>query len=107
MAKAAGRKFWTQVVEEFEGSHGDETHEEFASRRGVEKTTFEKWLYAIRKARSRLPAARAVHLLPVRLESKREEHSISLELGGGLGLRIQAGTDPSYVAALVAALRSC
>jgi hypothetical protein len=28
-------------------------------------------------------------------------------LSGGLGLRVHAGTDPHYVAALVAALRSC
>ena len=106
MREASVREFWTKVVEEFEGNDGGETHEEFARRRGVEKTTFEKWLYTIRKERSGRAGAQ-VRLLPVRVEGARQEHVISVELGGGVGLRIQAGTDPGYVAALVAALRPC
>ena len=106
MAKAAGREFWTKVIEEFEGSQGRETHEEFAARHGVEKTTFQRWLYALRQEHGRR-APEAVRMLPVRLEGMHGERTISVELGGGLGLRVQAGTDPSYVAALVTALRSC
>ena len=106
MTRAAGREFWTKVIKEFEDSQGDETHEEFAARHGVEKTTFQRWLYALRQEHRRR-APQAVRLLPVRLEGMHEEHTISVELGGGLGLRVQAGTDTSYVAALVAALRSC
>ncbi|HEX7501534.1 MAG TPA: hypothetical protein VF524_14730, partial [Polyangia bacterium] len=72
----------------------------------IEKTTFQKWLYASRNGHRRhtLPAVR---LLPVRLEGVQAEHALSVELGGGLGVRVQVGTDPSYVAALVAALRPC
>ena len=106
MAKRRGRGFWTKVIEEFESSQANETHEEFAARRGVEKTTFQRWLYAFRKQhRRRTPPA--VRLLPVRVEGAQAEPPISLDLGGGLGLRIQVGTDPSYVAALVAALQPC
>jgi len=46
-------------------------------------------------------------MLPVRLEGVQAEHTLLVELGGGLGVRVQVGTDPSYVAALVAALRPC
>ncbi len=106
MAMRRGRRFWSKLIEEFEGSQGGDTHEEFAVRRGVEKTTFQKWLYALRNEhRRRTPPA--VRFLPVRLDGIREERTISVELGGGLGLRVQAGTDPSYVAVLVAALRPC
>jgi hypothetical protein len=106
MAKRRGRGFWTRVIEEFEGSQSGETHEEFAARRGVEKATFQRWLYALRDEH-RQRASAAVRLLPVRLEGMQTEHTISVELAGGLGLRVQVGTDPSYVAALVAALRPC
>jgi len=106
MAKRRGRGFWTQVIEEFEGSQSGETHEEFAARHGIEKATFQRWLYVLRDEHRHCASA-AVRLLPVHLEGVQAEHTISVELAGGLGLRVQAGTDPSYVAALVAALRSC
>ena len=106
MATRKGRRFWTKLIEEFEGSRGGETHEEFAARHGVEKTTFQGWLYALRNE-NRRRGPQSVRLLPVRLEGVQAEHALSVELGGGLGLRVQVGTDPSYVAALVAALRPC
>lgn len=106
MAKRRGRGFWTKVIEEFEGSQAGETHEEFAARHGIEKTTFQRWLYALRNGH-RLRTPPAVRMLPVRLEGVQAEHTLLVELGGGLGLRVQVGTDPSYVAALVAALRPC
>jgi hypothetical protein len=106
MAKRKGRAFWNKLVDEFEAGDGVETHEEFAARHSVEKATFQRWLHALRKEH-RSPASQAVRLLPVRLEGTQSTHTISVALSGGLGLRVQAGTDPSYVAALVAALRSC
>jgi hypothetical protein len=106
MAKRKGRVFWNELVEDFEAGKGVETHEEFAARHGVEKSTFQRWLYALRdEGRQRTSAE--VRLLPVHLESKQAELTISVELADGLSLRVQAGTDPGYVAALVAALRSC
>jgi hypothetical protein len=106
MGKRKGRGFWNKVVEEFEAGRGVETHDEFAARRGVEKATFQRWLYALRKE-NRSPSLQAVRLLPVHLEGTTSTDTISVELGGGLGLRVRAGTDPRYVAALAAALRSC
>jgi hypothetical protein len=107
MAQRKSREFWSKVVEDFNAGDGRETHAEFAARRGLKKMTFQKWLYGIRKAAPR-PVSRAVRLLPVHVvESASVDRTISVELGGGLGLRIAPGTDPAYVAALVTALRPC
>lgn len=107
MAKRRGAGYWSKVVEDYEGHAGQETHEEFAARRRVSKTTFQKWLYRIR-ANRRAPAVRSVRLLPVEITpSPVGDRSISVELVGRLALRFAVGTDPAYVSALVAALQSC
>jgi hypothetical protein len=101
-----GREFWTKVVNDYEVSTG-ETHAEFAARHRVEKTTFERWLYLLRSERSEGAARDKVHLLPVQVAVGRGDRHVLVELDDGLGLRVEVGTDPSYVAALVAALRPC
>jgi hypothetical protein len=106
MRKRAGREFWTKVIDEFEEAPG-ETHAEFAARQGVEKTTFQRWLYLLRSERAVRPAAPAVRMLPVEVAVGPNEQVVLVELGSGLGVRVTTGTDPSYVAALVAALRPC
>ena len=78
----------------------------FAARHGVEKATFERWLYLLREER-REKGTGAVRLLPVHVAVERNEPAVLVELGSGLALRVTVGTDPSYVATLVAALRSC
>ena len=93
------------MVGEYEASSG-ETHSEFASRHRVEKTTFERWLYLLRSERSERAIRDRVRLLPVQVAVARDHH-VLVELDGGLGLRVAVGTDPSYVAALVTALRPC
>ena len=60
--------------------------------------------YLLRQERARRPASRAVRLLPVQVAVERVEQMIQVDLGGGLGLRVAAGTEPNYVATLVAAL---
>lgn len=106
MGKRAGREFWTKLIDEFEETPG-ETHAEFAARHGVEKTTFQKWLYLLRSERAVRPAAPAVRMLPVEVAVERDEEAVVVELGSGMAVRVRAGTDPGYVAALVAALRPC
>ena len=101
-----GRKFWTKVAAEYEANSG-ETHAEFAARRGVEKATFERWLYLLRDERSEVGGRNRVRLLPVQVAVGHGEQHVLVELGGGLGLRVTVGTDPVYVAALVTALRPC
>jgi len=98
-----GRKFWRKVVDEYEASSG-ETHAEFAARHRVEKTTFERWLYLLRGERV---VREKVRMLPVQVAVGHGDQHVLVELDGGLGLRVAVGTDPSYVAALVTALRPC
>jgi transposase-like protein len=105
MRKRGTREFWTKIVDEFEQTSG-ETHAVFAARHGVEKATFERWLYLLREERRKRRAG-AVRLLPVHVAVEPNEPAVLVELGSGLALRVTAGTDPSYVATLVTALRSC
>lgn len=106
MRKRAGREFWTRIVGKFEEGSG-ETHAQFAARHGVEKTTFQRWLYLLRGERAAGPASSAVRMLPVRVAVERGEREVVVELGAGLAVRVPAGTDPGYVAALVTTLRPC
>jgi hypothetical protein len=101
-----GREFWMRVVDEYEASPG-ETHAEFAAGHGVEKTTFERWLYLLRGERKEQAVQSKVRLLPVEVSVGHGDQHVLVELDGGLGLRVAVGTDPSYVAALVTALRPC
>ena len=100
------REFWTKVVDDYEATSG-ETHADFAARHGVEKATFERWLYLLRGERSEPAAQSKVRLLPVQVAVGRAEQHVLVELGGSLGLRVAVGTDPGYVAALVTALHPC
>jgi hypothetical protein len=101
-----GREFWTKLISEFESNGGGESHAGFAARSGVRLTTFRTWLYRLR-ADGVPRAKRAVRVLPVTVvgadQSSRE---LSIDCNG-VALRFAADTDPSYVAALVVALRSC
>jgi|SRR5512141_498550 hypothetical protein len=101
-----GREFWTKAVDEYEAGSG-ETHGEFAARHRVGKATFERWLYLLRGERNEQAADRKVRLLPVEVAVGRVDPQVVVELGDRIGLRVSVGTDPSYVAALVTALRPC
>ena len=61
-----GREFWTKLVDDYEATSG-ETHAEFAARHGVEKATFERWLYLLRGERTELAVDKKVRLLPVQV----------------------------------------
>ena len=100
-----GREFWTKVVDDYEAAAG-ETHADFAARRGVEKAIFERWRF-LRGEHSELAADSKVRLLPVQVAVGHDQQHLLVELGDRLGLRVAAGTDPGYVAALVTALRLC
>jgi hypothetical protein len=93
------------MVDAYEGT-SDETHAEFAARHQVEKATFERWLYLLRDERRERSADSKVRLLPVQIAVGHGEQQVVVGMGGGLGLRVAVGTEPSYVAALVTALRS-
>ena len=94
------------MVDDYEATSG-ETHAEFAARHRVEKTTFERWLYLLRGERNESATDKKVRLLPVQVAFARGDQHVLVEMDNGLGLRVEVGTDPRYVAALVTALRPC
>ena len=101
-----GREFWARLISEFESNEGREGHSAFAGRHGVRLTTFRTWLYRLRmQAAPR--AKRPVRVLPVTVVGVyRSSRELSIDCNG-VALRFSADTDPSYVAALVVALRAC
>jgi len=101
-----GRAFWAKLISEFDSNGGGESHAAFAARNGVRLTTFRTWLYRLRIQKVRR-AKRAVRVLPVTvIGAERSGREISMDCNGVV-LRFGADVDPSYVAALVVALRAC
>lgn len=102
MATRQGRAFWEKVIAEFETSGS--THREFAASRGLKLTTFQTWLYQIRKG-SRV---RAPRLLPVRIAGASITHSLEMAVAGVV-LRVPIDADAERVAKWVSALekRAC
>lgn len=101
-----GRAFWAKLISEFESNGGGESHAAFADRHGVRLTTFRTWLYRLRM-QGAPRAKRAVRVLPVTVVgADPSSRDLSIDCNG-VALRFGADTDPSYVAALVVALRAC
>jgi hypothetical protein len=101
-----GREFWAKLISEFESSNGRESHSGFAARHGVLLTTFRTWLYRLR-IQEAPRAKRAVRVLPATVVgADRSSRELSIDCNG-VALRFGADIDPSYVAALVVALRAC
>ncbi|HET6283562.1 MAG TPA: hypothetical protein VFH73_21585 [Polyangia bacterium] len=101
-----GREFWAKVISEFESNGGRESHAAFADRHGVRLTTFRTWLYRLRMQEAPR-AKRAVRVLPLTVVgAERSSRELSIDCNG-VALRFGTDTDPSYIAALVGALRAC
>ena len=101
-----GRGFWTKLISEFESNGDRESHAAFATRNGVRLTTFRTWLYRLRMQEAPR-SKRAVRVLPVTVVgADRSSREVSIDCNGVV-LRFGADTDPSYIAALVVALRAC
>ncbi len=91
------------LVREFRSS--GETQKAFASRHRIKWTTFRNWLYGRRAAKPE--GQRAVGFQEIRIGpqdwASRWAAEISLE--GGTVVRLQAGTDPQWVRAIIQPLR--
>ena len=94
--------FWYALVEEFENSGF--TQAEFAYQKGVNVSTFRRWLYKSR-AESIEETAQFVELSTLR---KPREPSVFLSFPSGLRLEFSTAPEPSYFASLLQALEeSC
>jgi transposase-like protein len=98
-----GRDTWIRLVGELERSGLSQV--EFAARRGLVVSTLRWWVHKLRgEARREEP-----RLLPVRVVASpapeaREAAPLEIVLPSGVRVRCPAGTEPRYVAELVAAL---
>lgn len=97
-----GREFWVSTVTEFERSQL--TQKSFAQRRGIALATLQWWLAKLRRER-----ASSVSLVPVRViastaptarSEMAADAAIEVELRSGVRLRLAAGANLDYVAAL-------
>lgn len=116
---------WKKLVADFEA--GDLTQREFASDRGISFSNLRNWIDRLRKearplveeapASSRQAARRAARkegsrLVPVRVVASAPKARwieaaapvLELALPSGVTVRFPAGTDPSYLRALLATL---
>lgn len=102
MATRQGREFWERVIAEFGAS--ESTHREFAASRGLKLTTFQTWLYRIRRG----SPVRTPRLVPVRVVASPVTHSLELAVAGVV-LRVPIDADAERVARWVSALekRAC
>jgi len=96
-----------KLIDRFEGS--GEQHEAYAARQGVPLTTFRTWLYRLRWERKGSAKRREVRVLPVRVVEQGGDATasapVTIEIAGGVTVRVSQGSEPRYVAALVSALR--
>jgi transposase-like protein len=99
-----GRAFWQEVAAKIEATGVPQRT--MAAQLGLSPSTLEKWIARLRRERPAKAAASAVRLLPVRWtpsESMPTLASVEVQVGAHV-LRFPPGTDPTYVAALAAAL---
>jgi transposase-like protein len=97
------RQFWERAVREVErcGSVGD-----VARRLGVQARTLTWWRWRIRREGAAKLAKRA-EFIPVVMAAGATASSGMVEVDAGVArVRVEAGIDVEYVAALVKALRS-
>jgi transposase-like protein len=105
--KRRTRAFWRQLLAEVERGG---TIASIARAHGVKPKTLAWWRWTLR--REAAPAPTSARLLPVVLSPalatapKTFVHeAIAIELREGVSFRVPVGTDVSYAAALVAAVR--
>lgn len=94
------RAEWTKEIARYHAS--GQSAEAFAARRGLNVSTLRWWSSEVRKA-----GRSTADQLEIRevLVAEPDRHESTFEIGiGSVVMRFEVGTDPRYVAALVATL---
>ena len=106
MAVRKSRAQWARVLTKFEAS--GETLAEFCARHRLSPRTVAWWRWRLRRERREISSREEVRLVAVDVPQP-----LHVGVGGAvrvvmgeLDVRVEVGTDVTYVAALVAALRS-
>ncbi len=102
MGRARGRAFWERVSAEVEA--GTSTQVEIARRHGVSQAQVSRWVRRL-GAEGSHPAV--PQLLPVRIMDAAVAPRRCALVLGDLRFEFESGTEPAYVAAVAAALRTC
>jgi len=98
------RRFWKRVAAVAERS--ELTHSEVAARHGVSVSALRSWIYRLRRERGSVGPGEP-RLLPVRIAASPAVREFVEVVVGEVLVRVPTGTDPAYVASLLAALRAC
>jgi hypothetical protein len=107
-ARRKGRDEWAAIVAAFEGS--GEPAAKFCARRGIRVGTLKWWRWRVRGRRcgaTALARSNDVRLVPVDVVglSAARPSAVTIALAD-LELRVEVGTEVTYVAELVGELRS-
>lgn len=99
MRPSRGRDYWHKLVRAYERS--GQAQRPLCKQHGVSLGTFQHWLYPLR--REDQAAVDSTALLQVELpQAATASQPLEAGLPGGVVLRFWTGTDPRYIAALVA-----
>jgi hypothetical protein len=107
------RRFWTDMVSRYE--RAGQPRKVFAANHDVGLAALQYWICKLRREAEgarRQPAAASseLRLVPVRVAPQTTatfEHAGRVEIRfGGLSIRVPLGTDPRYLASVVAATRA-
>ena len=101
MAKRkATRAKWAALVSEYE--QGSESQADFASRHQINKGTFQKWLYKLRREVTGQQSVQFVEIAGDVGVAKTQ--GIEIAVGRSVRLKLPAGAEPRYLAELVCGL---
>ena len=107
------RRFWADVVSRYE--RAGQPRKVFAANHDVGRAAVQYWICKLRREAEgarRPPAAASseLRLVPVRVAPQTTatfEHAGRVEVRfGGLSIRVPMGSDPRYVASVVAAMKA-
>src|SRR4051812_2479645 len=98
---------WRALIAEYQT--GELTQKEFVTKHGVALSTFLYWLYKRRKLESKIDGNSPAAFLPIDVVASpaltaRDGALCEAALRSGVTVRFAVGTDPRYLAELVAAL---
>ena len=102
------RRFWTEVVSRY--MRAGQPQKEFAADHDVGLAALRYWICKLRREAKAAKVGPELRLLPVRVEPQTvatAERAGQVEIRlGDLSVRVSVGTDPRYLASIVAAVRA-
>jgi transposase-like protein len=102
MTARQGREFWSRAVAAAES--GSASHDEVATRFGVNVGTLRSWIYRLRREQ-RINGRPHVRVLPVTVTDPSGSAGVVLRVGDVV-LEFARSSDPSYIAAVAVAVRA-